>query len=124
MIVINSKDGFSGGCEGLTSYMLIGENNTGVKNISIQYSEVEVGKEQPLHKHEPEQCYFIIEGTGLMIIEAEECQVAQGDAIYIPGNAMHGIKNAGNKVLKYLTANTPAFDSDYESKLWPQKPIL
>lgn len=124
MFVINYKNGFSGGCEGLTSYMLISENNTGVKNISIQYSEVEVGKEQPLHKHEPEQCYFIIEGTGLMIIETEECQVAQGDAIYIPANAIHGIRNVGNKIMKYLTANTPAFDLDYESKLWPQKPIL
>lgn len=51
--------------------------------------EVQVGGEQPLHKHEPEQYYFIIEGSGLMFSEDEEQQVFEGDAIYIPSNAVH-----------------------------------
>jgi len=57
-----------------------------------------------------------------MKIEDEEKIVEPGDAIYIPSNREHGIKNIGNEVLEYLTANTPAFDPDYESKLWPNRP--
>lgn len=113
------QNSYSGGLGGLASYMLIGENNTGVKNISIQYSEVKAGSEQPLHKHEPEQCYFIIKGTGLMIIDGEERQVYEGDAVYIPANALHGIKNNGDTIMTYLTANAPAFGVDYELVLWP-----
>ena len=104
--------------------MLIGRVNASVKNISVQISDIPVNSEQPLHKHEPEQCYYIIKGKGLIKIEDEEKTVEPGDAIYIPSNKTHGIKNIGNEVLEYLTANTPAFDSDYESRLWSHKPNL
>ena len=104
----------------LSSYMLIGRRNT--KNISIQISDIPLNSQQPPHKHEPEQCYYIIKGKGLMKIEDEEKIVGPGDAIYIPSNREHGIKNIGNEVLEYLTANTPAFDPDYERKLWPNRP--
>jgi len=101
--------------------MLIGESNCSVSNISIQYSEVDVDKEQPLHHHAPEQCYYIIEGEGMMTVGNENCKVQKGDAIYIPANAIHGIKNTGSSLLKYLTSNSPSFGSDYENKLWPNE---
>ncbi|MGE5404571.1 MAG: cupin domain-containing protein [Candidatus Saccharibacteria bacterium] len=120
---VSSKNtsNFGGLENALTSWMLIGRNS-GITNISIQYSEVEPGCEQPLHKHEPEQCYYIIDGVGLMTINEETHQVSAGEAIYIPGNALHGIRNAGNSILKYLTANTPSFDLEYENLLWPNRP--
>jgi mannose-6-phosphate isomerase-like protein (cupin superfamily) len=107
--------------ENLKSFMLIGNNNIKNTKISIQISYIPINSEQPIHKHEPEQCYYIIRGKGLMIIENEQEFVNPGDAIYIPSNKKHGIKNAGNEVLEYLTANAPAFDLDYENKLWPGK---
>lgn len=106
----------------LTSWMLISPQNTLSNNLSVQVSEVPVGSEQPIHNHEPEQCYYIIRGIGLMKIEDETKEVAAGDAIFIPPNLKHGIKNIGNDVLEYLTANTPVFSEQYESVLWPAKP--
>ena len=44
----------------LTSWMLISPNNSPTKNLSVQISEVPAGSEQPIHNHEPEQCYYII----------------------------------------------------------------
>lgn len=102
--------------------MLISPQNTESKNISLQISEVPVGSEQPIHNHEPEQCYYIIKGKGLMFIEAESKKIAAGDAIYIPSNLKHGIKNIGNEVLEYLTANAPVFSKEYEGALWPSAP--
>jgi len=106
----------------LTSWMLISPQNTQSKNISVQISEVPVGSEQPIHNHEPEQCYYIIKGKGLMFIEDESKKVAAGDAIYIPSNLKHGIKNIGNGTLEYLTANAPVFGKEYEGALWTSAP--
>ena len=57
-----------------------------------------------------------------MIIEAESREVTAGDAVFIPANLKHGIKNIGEDVLEYLTANAPAFSKQYESNLWPSPP--
>jgi mannose-6-phosphate isomerase-like protein (cupin superfamily) len=106
----------------LTSWMLISPKNSSIQNLSIQISEVPVGSEQPIHRHEPEQCYYIIKGKGLMIIEESSKEVAAGDAVYIAPNLKHGIKNIGGDVLEYLTANAPVFSDQYESALWPSAP--
>lgn len=57
-----------------------------------------------------------------MFIEDESKKVATGDAIYIPSNLKHGIKNIGSEVLEYLTANAPVFSKEYEGALWPSAP--
>lgn len=107
----------------LKSHMLIGKRNIESANISIQISTIPVDSEQPIHNHEPEQCYYIIRGKGLMIIDKEEQVVGEGDAIYVPSNLNHGIKNIGQVDLEYLTANTPSFGEIYEKRLWPTQPF-
>lgn len=106
----------------LTSYLLISPQNSSAKNLSIQISAVPIGLLQPVHAHEPEQCYFILKGKGLMDIEGETCEVNSGDVIHIPSNKMHGIRNIGDMALEYLTANSPAFTKEYEEALWPSNP--
>jgi mannose-6-phosphate isomerase-like protein (cupin superfamily) len=116
----NSRN--TGALKALTSYMLISPRNSSAERLSVQVSEIPVGSEQPLHRHGPEQCYYIIRGKGLMIIEGETRPVAPGDAVHIPSNNMHGIRNVGEGVLEYLTANAPAFAPEYEDRLWPADP--
>jgi mannose-6-phosphate isomerase-like protein (cupin superfamily) len=124
MEIFNKKNSRNTGqLEILTSYMLISPQNSSTKNLSIQISEVPIGSEQPIHAHEPEQCYYIIKGKGLMIIENETKEVVSGDAIYISSNKKHGIKNIGTEVLEYLTANSPVFIEEYEDFLWPSDPV-
>lgn len=69
------------------------------------------------------KCYYIIRGKGLMIIEDETRQVSSGDAVYIPSNKKHGIRNIGDEVLEYLTANSPVFAKEYEDNLWRGDPV-
>ncbi len=116
----NSKN--TGELSILTSWMLISPQNSQAKNISIQISEIPPGSQQPVHKHEPEQCYYIVGGKGLMTIEDQSQEVAKGDAVYIPSNLNHGLKNTGDDVLEYLTANAPVFSEKYENTLWPSPP--
>ena len=103
--------------------MLIGSQNSSAQAISIQISEILAGSEQPVHNHVPEQCYYIIRGTGLMIIEEESKEVHAGDAVHIPSDKKHGIQNLGNDVLEYVTANSPMFEEHYESNLWSADPV-
>jgi len=107
----------------LTSWMLISPQNSSTQNISVQISEIPIGSEQPVHDHDPEQCYYVIKGRGLMIIEEETRELTAGEAVYIPPNKKHGIKNIGNDVLEYLTVNSPVFDKQYENTLWPADPV-
>ena len=58
-----------------------------------------------------------------MIIEDETREVTSGDAIYIPSNKKHGIKNIGDMALEYLTANAPVFTKDYEDFFWQSAPV-
>ena len=107
----------------LTSWMLISPQNSSTQNISVQVSEIPIGSEQPVHDHDPEQCYYVIKGRGLMIIEKETREVTAGDAVYLPPNKKHGIKNIGKDVLEYLTVNSPVFSKQYENTLWPADPV-
>ena len=107
----------------LTSWMLISPQNSSTQNISVQISEIPIGSEQPVHDHDPEQCYYVIKGRGLMIIEEETRELTAGEAVYIPPNKKHGIKNIGNDVLEYLTVNSPVFSKQYENTLWPADPV-
>jgi mannose-6-phosphate isomerase-like protein (cupin superfamily) len=122
MKIFNKHNTYNtGDLEVLKSYMLIGSQNVRNTQISLQISYIPVNSEQPIHQHKPEQCYYIIRGKGLMIIENEQIPVNPGDAIHIPSDKKHGIKNVGDETLEYLTANSPAFDPNYENKLWPCK---
>jgi mannose-6-phosphate isomerase-like protein (cupin superfamily) len=104
---------------GLESFLLIGRCNVKNTSISVQISKISVGFHQPVHYHQPEQCYYIIGGKGLITIADEQQEVNEGDTIYIPSNEIHGIKNIGDSYLEYLTANAPAFNMEYENSLWP-----
>jgi quercetin dioxygenase-like cupin family protein len=107
----------------LSSWMLVSPLNSPARNLSVQISEIPAGSKQPVHNHDPEQCYYIIRGTGLMIMEEETKVVSAGDAVFIPSNKKHGIKNVGTDVLEYLTANSPVFGEQYENILWSADPV-
>jgi len=118
MLITKSESVWCGSYEGLKTWLLIGESNSGSKEISIQITEVEPQGMQFLHAHEEPQCYYVVRGTGLMIIDEEERGVRDGEAIFIPSNATHGIKNIGSERLVYLTANK-AFGVEKERSIWP-----
>jgi len=121
MLISNESNARSGQYEGFLTHLLVGELNSGSKEISIQITTVNPGAMQFLHDHPQEQCYYIIEGQGQMIIDEENKEVASGDAIYIPSGATHGIKNIGATPLRYLTANK-SFGRDKENELWSRTP--
>ncbi|MCP4711840.1 MAG: cupin domain-containing protein [Planctomycetes bacterium] len=103
--------------EGFVTHLLVGELNSGSKEISIQITEVESGGEQFLHSHRQDQCYYVVRGVGRVTIDQEVDDIKEGDGVFIRSGATHGIKNLGEEVLVYLTANQ-AFGREKEGQLW------
>ena len=120
MLITNRTNTRFGKYDGFSTHLLIGESNSGSKDISIQITDVDPNESQFLHSHEQAQCYYILSGTGLMTIDDQTEEVKEGDAVFIPSSATHGIKNVGNKILTYLTANQ-AFGKLREKELWPEE---
>ena len=54
------------------------------------------------HRHEPPEAYYILEGRGVLVIEAEEWVVTEGTAVFIPGNAWHSLHNPDATPLRLL----------------------
>lgn len=56
------------------------------------------------HQHTPAEIYFILQGEGIMTLDATEHTVRAGDAVFIPGDLRHGIANRSNADVVFLYA--------------------
>jgi quercetin dioxygenase-like cupin family protein len=95
---------------GLISHFLLQEGDLPDLGLAIIWVDVAPGSNQSLHKHFSEQVYVIIKGRSRIRVGNEEQEVAEGDLVYIPPDAIHGIKNSSDQALIYVSASTPAFD--------------
>ena len=107
----------------ITSYLLVSKRTCGAEKLAITIVEMEPGGFQNLHSHEPEQMYYILEGSGIMTVDGEERAVQAGDCIFFPSFAEHGLKNTGGTVLRYLSAASPSFTLEQCEQWWPLGPL-
>lgn len=56
----------------------------------------------PPHKHEEDEFFFVLEGKAEFFLEGRTKQVEGFASFYCPSNLLHGIRNIGDKELKYL----------------------
>jgi mannose-6-phosphate isomerase-like protein (cupin superfamily) len=105
--------------DNIVSYLLVSELTGNAKNLTITLVEMEPGGVQHVHSHEPEQMYYILDGSGVMTVDADEKPVQAGDCIFYPSFAKHGLKNTGTTVLRYLSAASPSFTREQCQQLWP-----
>ena len=105
--------------DNITSALLVSSLTTDAKNLAISLVEMEPGSIQQIHSHEPEQMYYILEGSGEMTVGKDTSEVQKGDCIFIDSNSLHGLKNTGKVVLKYLSAASPSFTVEECKDLWP-----
>ncbi|MDQ1279279.1 MAG: hypothetical protein QG670_539 [Thermoproteota archaeon] len=57
----------------------------------------------PEHTHpEREEVYYVLSGSGSILIEGKEVEAEEGLTFYVSGENPHGIKNAGRETLWIL----------------------
>ena len=93
--------------EGITSYLLASPRTNGAEHLTTTLAVIELGGEQRIHSHRPEQVYFILEGRGLMTVGSETQRVEPGDCIFISSGQPHGLKNDGATILRYFRRSGP-----------------
>jgi len=73
------------------------------KTLVLGLVEVDPGHRTPLHRHNCEEVYYILEGEGEVEVEGERYKVRAGDAVYIKENLKHRIFNTHpEKTLRYI----------------------
>ena len=72
-----------------------------------------------MHRHPPEQVYYVVVGSGRMTVGEETQRVGPGDCVFLPSDTPHGLKNDGDGALRYFSAAAPAFPREELARLWP-----
>ncbi len=73
-------------------------------SLSAGVAEIEPGCRLKLHRHSPSEIYFVVEGTGIVTVDGRDQTVVVGDAVFIPGDAEHGIRNESGRLLRFFYA--------------------
>jgi mannose-6-phosphate isomerase-like protein (cupin superfamily) len=108
--------------DGTTSYLLVSPLTCGSLHLTTSIVEMEPDGLQRPHRHEPEQIYFIISGSGLMSVLNETWEVKEGDCVLVPPGSVHSLRNTGETTLRYFSAAAPAFSAEQLEVLWPLRP--
>jgi mannose-6-phosphate isomerase-like protein (cupin superfamily) len=92
---------------------LLAHRNSCIRKQSLAEARIAVGLTTQAHYHpQTEEIYFILEGSGSMVIDGETRQVGRGDAIGIPPGAVHKITNVGQVELRLLCCCAPGYEHD------------
>lgn len=91
----------SDAAKSVTGRVLIGAAY-GAKNFCMRVFELEAGGFTPRHAHAWEHEIFIHAGSGEVFSAGSWTKIVSGDAIFIPGNEEHQIRNVGTEPLVFV----------------------
>lgn len=92
---------------------LLAHRNSCIRKQSLAEARIAVGSATQAHYHpSTEEIYFILAGSGSMVIDGETRQVGPGDAIAIPPGAIHHIANVGPVELRLLCCCAPGYEHE------------
>jgi quercetin dioxygenase-like cupin family protein len=79
---------------------LFSREETATSRLTAGVAELAPDARFNVHRHPPPETYHVLEGQGIVTLDGVEHQVVQGSAVFIPGNAWHGIRNTGRSRLR------------------------
>ena len=66
------------------------------------------GQVTPKHMHpEQDEIFYVVEGSGAMIVEDEEIPVGPQSVIFVPARTSHGVKAAEDSNMVYMFFKGP-----------------
>ena len=111
----NSEITYVDGNEGTKIKQYFHPHNTlnGVR-FSLAQVTIKQGKRSLRHKLQSSEIYYILEGTGVMMINGESFTVGRDDSIYVPPMSEQFIENTGEVDLRFLCIVDPAWKTEDE----------
>lgn len=88
---------------------------TPTDTLTSGLGELPPGGRLALHRHQPAETYYVVEGEGVITLDGTEHTVRPGSAVYIPAGAEHGVHNTGSTPLRvfYTLAAHSMSDVEY-----------
>jgi quercetin dioxygenase-like cupin family protein len=87
--------------KGTSGRVVIGKND-GADNFCMRVFEIAAGGNTPMHSHDWEHEMFIHTGEGELYGNGQWNPIKAGNAVYVPGNEEHQLKNTGKGTLTFL----------------------
>ena len=78
-------------------------------NYSLAHATVLPHQKTRPHKLKTSEVYYIIEGSSLMHIDEESCEIGPRCAIYIPPDSVQYIENTSDSDMAFLCIVEPAW---------------
>jgi mannose-6-phosphate isomerase-like protein (cupin superfamily) len=97
---------------------LIDRTTSEVTQCSLAEEHLPPGHAVTPHFHRAtEEIYYVVDGSGEMTVGDETVPVTIGDAVFIPRNARHSLKNTGTVPMRIVLVCGPAFSPSDENFL-------
>jgi quercetin dioxygenase-like cupin family protein len=87
---------------------LVHPNTLGSDNLGVSLCRMAPGEAICTHRHDYEEAYFVLTGTGRMYLEdVGTIRLVPGLSVYIPSRRVHGQVNDGDEPLHILCSLSP-----------------
>jgi mannose-6-phosphate isomerase-like protein (cupin superfamily) len=84
------------------------------EGLTLGVAKLAPGERLHEHRHEQAEVYYVLEGTGEVTIDGTKSPVEVDTPVFIPGNAVHGIRNTGSHELRFVYALAASSFADVE----------
>jgi quercetin dioxygenase-like cupin family protein len=85
---------------------------TGSDNLGLGTQQVMAGTGIPIHRHlEMEEAFYVLEGTGIFILNDVRHAFEKGGTIVIPKNNWHGFENPEHELLLLWIVSPPGLEN-------------
>jgi quercetin dioxygenase-like cupin family protein len=86
----------------LSFHTLVSADVTPSNGLVAGVTIVEPGGELAAHSHAQPEIYFALDGSGMVTIDGVERKVSADAAVFIPGDALHSIRNPFDRAFKFF----------------------
>ena len=69
--------------------------------LTMGIAKIPPGEALRKHRHRQAEIYFILAGTGLVVIDSEARSVTAGSTVFIPGDTVHRCQDTGGSELRF-----------------------
>lgn len=78
------------------------ETGVDTRTLIMGLVEIPPGEHSPLHRHNCEEGYYVLQGRGYIVSDGVRYDFEQGDAVYNPPNSAHSVYNTGSETVRLL----------------------
>lgn len=85
--------------------------SAGSNHLTLATQQVMKGSGIPVHRHLlADEAFFILDGSGTLILEEARHSFAKGGTLYVPRNSWHGFENPDHELLLLWVVTPPGLD--------------